>query len=108
MISRRAFFTFLAGGAALVGLPTAYLQRQIGLYDLVWTFRDCELQGGKFIWRNARCEGEESIVGWYTWIGGEKYSQAITLLELPTEEEAQKLTEVLQISLDRFRLRMAA
>ncbi|KKM04599.1 hypothetical protein LCGC14_1762660 [marine sediment metagenome] len=102
MISRRAFFTFLAGGAALVGLPTVYFLRQISLCDMAWAFRNCKLQGGKFIFKYARYEGENPTVGWTAWINGEKYGKFITIDGIPTEEEATKITEVLQYDLDRW------
>ena len=108
MISRRAFFTFLVGGAALVGLPAAYFERQMSICDMAWAFRDCKLRGGKFVFTFARYEGEEPTVGWTAWINGEKYGKFITVDGIPTEKEAAKITEVLQYDLDRWPLQLAA
>ncbi|KKL06602.1 hypothetical protein LCGC14_2594410, partial [marine sediment metagenome] len=111
-ISRRAFFSFLVGGAALVGLPMAYFERQIKFCDLDFAFRNCKLRGGWLVLKQTRYfdplkEGA-STVGWKTWINGEKYSQLITLNGIPTEEVAAELTEILQVTLDRFRLEFAS
>ncbi len=114
MISRRAFFSFLAGGAALVGLPTAFLLRRIWLCDLAFAFRNCNLRGGELLTTQTSLSDafgplidESPTVGWKTWVNGEKYGNLITIDGIPTEEEATKITEVLQYDLDRFHRRIA-
>ena len=117
MISRRAIFSFLAGGAVLIGLPAAAFERQIRLCDLEFAFRDCKLLGGDILLSYGRHEefggylegiDESPTVGWKTWINGEKYGMFITIDGVPTEKEAAKITEVLQYNLDRSRRKITS